>query len=151
MPAAPEGQAARDMDEAEATQGRTMMGIVRRVEDPDENHEESGLQTGHEMIGLVDFRLHWPSENTAYLGMLMVAEPYQRQGVGAATWDLLRPWLAGSAGMDSVRLGVEQFNPGALNFFQKIGFVLTGETNRISVGKKWIRLLYMEQQLDSAP
>lgn len=137
---APEGQAQRDLEEAESTPGRAMMGIVRRIQADDP-------QAGFEMVGLVDFRVHWPQESTAYVGMVMVAEPYQRQGIGSQAWQLLRPWLAESAGVTTVCLGVEQFNPGALHFFRSAGFALTGETDRISVGNKWVRLLYMEQRL----
>lgn len=136
----PDGQAARDLKEAEDTPGRAMMGIMRRLDPDDPN-------AGFEMIGLVDFRLHWPRESTAYLGILMVAEAYQRQGIGSQAWALLAPWLAESAQIKTVRLGVEQFNPGALRFFRSLDFALTGETSRISVGPKWIRLLYMEHHI----
>lgn len=141
---APDGQAQRDLLEAENTPDRTMTGIVRRLQDDD-------AEAGFELIGLIDFRLHWPRERTAYLGMLMVAEPYQRRGVGTQAWALLGPWLAESVRIETVRLGVEQFNTGALQFFGKIGFALTGESNRISVGKKWIRLLTMEQSPAPGP
>jgi RimJ/RimL family protein N-acetyltransferase len=141
--APPDGQAKRDLSEAETTAGRTMMGIVRRLED-------EGLETGFEMIGLVDFRLYWPRQEAAYVGMIMVAEALQRQGVGTQAWQLLADWLSDSTSVEIVRLGVEQNNPGALHFFRVIGFELTGETNRISVGEKWLRLLYMEQSLPVA-
>ena len=97
------------------------------------------------MIGLVDFRLHWPGEGIAYLGMLMVAEPLQRQAIGTQAWNLLAPWLASEAGIDKVRIGVEQFNTGAMAFFHRLGFIMTGEANRIKVGEKLVRLLYMER------
>ncbi len=101
------------------------------------------------MIGLVDFRLRWPGEELAYLGMIMVAEPYQRQGIGVKAWLTLRPWLATSAGIAKVRLGIEQFNHSGLRFFQHLGFTLTGESNRLKVGNKLVRLLYMEQAIDA--
>lgn len=137
---APEGQAERDLQEAESLPERTMMGIVRRVAEED-------ATAGFEMIGLVDFRLQWPRENTAYIGMIMVVEALQRQGIGTQAWRLLSDWLASRTEMDTARLGVEQTNPGALKFFERLGFELTGETNRIRVGDKWLRLLYMEQSL----
>jgi RimJ/RimL family protein N-acetyltransferase len=140
----PDGQAARDLVDAESTQGRTMMGIVRRLQEDDP-------QAGLEMVGQLDFRLHWPREGAAYIGMLMVAESVQRQGIGSDTWRLLADWLSTGTSVDSVRLGVEQFNPAALSFFQTNGFALTGDTNRIRVGEKWIRLLYMEQNLYKPP
>jgi hypothetical protein len=142
LPGSPADQAARDLQAAAETPGRFMLGIVRRIvaDDP---------QAGVELVGLIDFRLHWPEERMAYIGMVMVAEPYQRQGIGSQAWRLLRPWLAESAGVVRVRLAVEQFNHKALRFFESLGFRLTGNTRRISVGNKWILLLYMEMEIES--
>ena len=139
----PADQAERDLAEAAVTPGRTMMGIVKPV-------ERGNAAAGAELIGLVDFRLHWPADQTASLGMIMVAEAYQRQGLGTKAWYTLRPWLTNQAGMNTVRLTVEQFNHGALAFFQRQGFTLTGEANRVKVGAKFVRLLAMEQTLGSS-
>lgn len=135
---APNGQAARDLERAAETPGRTMMGIV---------HLPSQEEGGVALIGVVDFRLHWPDEGVAYVGMIMVAAPYRRQGVGSQAWNLLVPWLAGSADIKRVRCGVEQFNLSALKFFQNLDFELSGEANRIRVGDKLVRLLYLEKEL----
>jgi RimJ/RimL family protein N-acetyltransferase len=117
-----------------------MMGIVRRI---DANDAAAGV----EMVGVIDFRMHWPDPDVVYMGMIMVAEPYQRQGIGRAAWRLLAPWLAQSAQMHSARAGIEQFNPNGLRFLQALGFTLTGESSRIQSGKRWVRLLYMEYDL----
>lgn len=140
LPGPPAGQAARDLTDAASTPGRSLMGIVLPVADGD----------GVEMVGLVDFRLHWPDTQTVYVGMVMVAGPYQRRGIGRAAWTLLRPWLAGPAGMILARTGVEQYNPGALKFFQALGFELTGDSSRMQSGSRWVRLLYLEQTLAPA-
>lgn len=133
------GQAEHDLRAAAATPGRTLMGIVRRVE-ADNPH------AGAELIGLIDFRLHWPGQAVVYIGMFMVAEPLQRCGIGGQAWRLLEPWLVQEAGMFKARLKVEQFNPGALRFFSRLGFRLTGQTDRFRVGDQFLRLLYMEQE-----
>ncbi len=140
MLTAPHGQAERDLAEAEATPGRTMMGMIVPIEpvNPD---------AGGEMIGLVDFRLNWPGEQIAYVGMVMVAEPLQRQGAATQAWSLLGPWLAESVGIRKVRIGVEQFNTNAMAFFHRLGFIMTGEANRVRVGDKMVRLLYMEREI----
>ena len=160
FPMAPAGQAENDLRTAAVTPGRTLMGIVQPLRAPipavgapalpaGANGEEHGGAHGAagELVGLLDFRLHWPATRTVYIGMLMVAEAYQRSGLGTAAWRLLQPWLSTTAGMQTARLAVEQFNPDALQFFQTIGFQLTGEANRIKVGDKFVRLLYMEQTL----
>lgn len=155
FPSAPAGQAENDLRTAAVTPGRSLMGIVQPLRAPipatavGANGAEHGGAHGAagELIGLLDFRLHWPATRTAYIGMLMVAESYQRQGLGTQAWRLLQPWLATTAEMQRARLAVEQFNPIALQFFQRLGFQLTGEANRTKVGDKFVRLLYMEQAL----
>jgi RimJ/RimL family protein N-acetyltransferase len=137
---APAGQAENDLKLAAETPGRTLLGIARPFRTPE-------MPQGTQIIGMIDLRLHWPGQTVASLGMIMVAEPFQRQGIATQAWGLLKPWLASSAAMHKVRLGVEQFNPAALKFFEHIGFVITGETARIKEGDKFVRLIYMEQQL----
>ncbi len=138
-PSAPPNQAEHDLAAAAETPGRTLLGIARRLDADDP-------QVGAELIGVIDFRLHWPGQQIASIGMFMIAEPFQRQQIGTQAWRLLAPWLAGPAGMHKARLGVEQFNPHALQFFLHIGFQLTGQTDRHRVGDKFVRLLYMEQE-----
>ena len=140
LAAAPQNQAQEDLAAAGATPGRYLLGIVRRVDAAD-------ADAGAELIGLLDFRLHWPEEGTAYIGMLLVAEPYQRAGVATKAWSLLAPWLAAAAKISKVRTGVEQFNVGALKFWQRMGLRLTGESDRIRSGDTLVRLLYLEQAL----
>lgn len=132
---APAGQAERDLEAAAETPGRTLIGMARLGE------------MGPEWVGIVDFRLGWPVAETVYVGRVMVAESFQRQGYATAAWGLLASWLAQEAGMVRARAGVEQFNPGALKFFQSVGFALTGGSNRVSVGSHWVRVLYMEVRL----
>ena len=138
----PSNHADKELVAAAAEPGRILLGIVRRLDpaDPD---------AGAEMIGFVDFRLDWPDPGVVYIGMLMVAEAVQRQGIGTQAWSLLKPWLASQAGMQRARAGVEQFNVAALKFWEAQGFTVTGESNRIRVGDKFIRQLYMQQPLAS--
>ncbi len=140
LPGCPAGQAAADLRAVAATPGRAMLGIVRRI-------VASDASAGAELIGVLDYRLHWPDEQVVYIGMVMVAEPYQRRGIGRQSWHLLQPWLTATAGMTKARLGVEQFNSKALQFFEAFDFSLTGESNRLRVGDKLIRLLYMQKRL----
>ena len=133
---APPGQAAHDLEEAAATPGRTVLGMV--VQDA----ADDAL-----MVGMADVRLHYPAEGAATLGLVMVAEPYQRRGIGSAAWALLEPWLREQAGIRTARLAVEQFNAGAVRFFTHLGFAMTGEARRAPVGERFVRLLTMEKTL----
>ena len=144
---APANQAEHDLREAATTPGRTLMGIVRPVATSSNGHDDQHTRGAVEMVGMVDMRLHYPGDTIASLGMIVVAQPLRRQGIGRAALGYLEPWLAASAGMRTLRLGVEQFNPGALAFFQALGFAMTGQAARHQVGEKFVRLLYMEKAL----
>jgi RimJ/RimL family protein N-acetyltransferase len=137
--ACPPTQAEHDLQAAGATPGRSIMGMVRRT-------AEKKVQGLGELVGLVDFRLHWPGQHVVYIGMVLVVEALQRQGIGRQSWHLLEPWLSQTAKMHKARVGVEQFNPGALKFFEHLGFHLTGQTDRHRVGAKLVRLLYLEKE-----
>lgn len=137
---APEGQSERDLKAIDEESGRYAMGILLP-------NQPGNADAGAQLVGLIDFRLHWPEPGVCYVGMVMVAEPFQRQGIGREAWLTLEPWLANEAKMRSVRLAVEQFNPDALKFFEAIGFALTGQSQRVRSGQRLVRLLYMEKPL----
>ncbi len=143
LPGAPADHAVHELAAVQATPGRALLAIVR----PLDRHDPA---QGAEMIGVLDFRLHWPEEGVAYLARLMVAEALQRQGVGTQAWSLLKPWLASAADIHTARVGVEQFNVTALKFWEAQGFTLTGESDRVRVGEKFVRLLYMRASLAEA-
>lgn len=136
----PAGQAGRDLAAIEMEPGRTGLGILMA-------NEPGNPQAGAQLVGLIDFRMNWPDPGSVYIGIVLVAQPFQRRGVGSEAWALLETWLATAAGCREVRLGVEQFNIGALKFFQSLGFALSGEAQRIRSGKRLVRLLAMHKDL----
>lgn len=74
------------------------------------------------------FVLTWevPAEGTYYLWRFMVAEGYQRRGVGRRAMELLlERWRALGVGVAS--LSVVPGNPAAMGFYESLGFRLTGE------------------------
>jgi len=99
------------------------------------------------MIGVIDIHMHAPERGVTTVGMVMIAEPWQRQGHALSAWALVEAWLAGSAGMTKVRAGVEAFNMGALRYFEKVGFALTGEATRVPVEEHLVRVLFAEKSL----
>ncbi len=140
LDAPPPNYAAEELAAVADETGRSLLGILRRIDRTDP-------EAGAELIGVLDFRLHWPEEGVAYIGQLLVAEALQRQGIGAQAWSLLKSWLAASASVQNVRVGVEQFNVVALKFWETQGFALTGESDRMRVGEKFVRILYMNAEI----
>lgn len=88
----------------------------------EEKHAWIALLDG-ETVGAVDFLRNYPQPGTVYLGLLMVREDRQRQGLGAR---LYADFEALSTA-ERVRLAVLDHNAPALAFWQRMGFVATGE------------------------
>ena len=78
------------------------------------------------MIGCADLIRGYPDEHTALLGLLLVAEPYQRRGSAHSHTDrrYIRGW---GPDWKRVRIGVVRTNEEVLTFWTKLGFVATGE------------------------
>lgn len=85
-----------------------------------------GAEGAGTLAAVLDLILGWPRADTAYLGLFMVAGPLQGRGVGSG---IIAGCLARLAalGFSTVRLAVDEGNPQSLAFWQKNGFVLTGE------------------------
>jgi diamine N-acetyltransferase len=67
-----------------------------------------------------------PGEGTYYLWRFMIDERYQRRGVGRRAMELLLERWRG-LGAAAATLSVVPTNPGAITFYESLGFVLTGE------------------------
>ena len=98
---------------------------------PDKGYEDKfvfGIYADGKMIGCADLIRGFPDEHTAHLGLLLLAEPFQRKGLGSAAYraieDFIRQW---GARCQRVRIGVVRTNDDVLPFWTKLGFKPTGE------------------------
>ena len=93
-----------------------------------------GIYMGPRMVGCVDLIKGYPEPNTALLGLLLVAEPFQGQGIGSAAYraieDVIRAWGT----CTKIRLGVVGTYAGVLPFWKRHGFTQTGETKPYCYG-----------------
>jgi ribosomal protein S18 acetylase RimI-like enzyme len=65
--------------------------------------------------------------DVAFLELLMIAAPYRSSGLGTAVVRALEDDLVRRYPVRLVRAGVQANNPGAIRFWQRQGFVITGE------------------------
>jgi len=63
----------------------------------------------------------------AVIGLLLLTEHWQRQGLGRAFARLVEQTIGGWPEIERFRIGVISTNPGALAFWRKLGYVETGE------------------------
>lgn len=109
-PPAPDA-AARLLDEAEADPARRVYLLASR--------------RGGRAVGVLDLWLDQPEPGTAHLGLLLLAEVHQGQGLGAEAAGALERSLA-AAGYALLRLSVGDENPGAHAFWERVGYAPVG-------------------------
>jgi RimJ/RimL family protein N-acetyltransferase len=79
------------------------------------------------MIGCADVLRGYPDRPRAVIGLLLLTEQWQRQGLGRAFARLVEQAIAAWPEIERLRIGVISTNPGALEFWHKLGYVKTGE------------------------
>jgi RimJ/RimL family protein N-acetyltransferase len=79
------------------------------------------------MIGCADVIRGYPTPDKAVIGLLLIAEPWQRKGIGRAFERLVCRTFADWPEITTARIGVVASNPGALAFWRKLGYRETGE------------------------
>ncbi len=86
-----------------------------------------GLYSGDAMIGCADVIRGYPVRESAVIGLLLLAEDWQRRGLGRAFAALVERRIASWPEIARLRIGVVASNGGALAFWRKQGFSETGE------------------------
>jgi len=86
-----------------------------------------GLYAGAAMIGAADVVRGWNAPHKAIIGLLLLAEDWQRRGIGRAFEALVEQAIGGWPEIETIRVAVATSNPGALAFWRNVGFRETGE------------------------
>ena len=104
------------------------------------------LHAGDQVVGCADVLRGYPTPEKALIGLLVIAESYQGQGLGAAAYTKLelqiREW-----GCQTIRLAVVGTNDQVRGFWEKVGFQPTGEQPAYTAGSVQSELLVMEKRL----
>ena len=79
-----------------------------------------------QMIGVVDFLINYPEPGKGCLGLLLIRESVQSQGIGREALGIVEKW-AHNQGIHEVTLGVELVNKKAYRFWMKNAYLSTGE------------------------
>ena len=91
-----------------------------------ENKHYLGIFDGKVLIAVLDLIEHYPQKDVAYIGFFMTKKERQSCGLGTALIGELLDELR-KAKFRRVRLAVDRGNPQSKAFWEKNGFVLTGE------------------------
>ena len=104
---------------------------------PGKSYEDKfvwGLYSGDAMIGCADVIRGYPVRGSAVVGLLLLAERWQRRGLGRAFAALIEQAIVAWPEIARLRLGVAASNPGALAFWRKLGYRETGEVKAAGSG-----------------
>ncbi len=85
------------------------------------------LRSGETMIGVADVIRGWNAPEKAVIGLLLIAQPWQRRGLGRAFLPLIEDAIRTWPEITTLRIGVLASNPGALAFWRRSGYRETGE------------------------
>jgi GNAT superfamily N-acetyltransferase len=80
-----------------------------------------GIESHDKLIGVAELLQHHPAPDEWYIGLLLVAPPQRRNGLGTRFCKALLDWMA-TQGARTVRLGVHERNAEARRFWERQGF-----------------------------
>jgi uncharacterized protein len=86
------------------------------------------------MVGCADVIRGYPEEGTAFLGLLLIAEPFQGRGLGRAAYAEIERVVSSWGICERLRLSVIRVNDDVVPFWRKLGFEPTGETKPYRYG-----------------
>jgi RimJ/RimL family protein N-acetyltransferase len=86
-----------------------------------------GIYRGDELIGCADVIRAFPKPATVLVGLFLLSEPNQREGLGRQAFSLLEDIVREWGTCARIRLGVLRCNEEVLPFWRKLGFEATGE------------------------
>ena len=91
---------------------------------PEQKHT-MGLWAGAELVGVADVLVDFPESGTNFLGLLQIRADRQGQGLAARLHGELMERFPGATRW---RLSVVDTNGEVVGFWERMGYVLTGET-----------------------
>jgi len=106
-----------------------------------------GVYRGTGMVGCADLIRGYPNARTAHIGLLLIAEQYQRQGLGRRAYELLEQIVRAWGTCEKVRIGVVGTNEDVIPFWSRQGFQPTGEVRPYHYGRITSETFILEKLL----
>ena len=98
-------------------------------------------------IGCVDILRGFPQQETAMLGLLLLREDAQGQGLGKASYAATEKFIRSWPEIRKVRIGVVATNNGVLPFWKARGFLDTGVRRPYEEGVVKSETMVLEKEL----
>jgi ribosomal protein S18 acetylase RimI-like enzyme len=101
------------------------------------------------MVGCIDLIEGYPEPDTATLGLLLIAESFQGQGIGSEAYRATEATVRAWGTCTKIRLGVVRTNAAVLPFWIRLGFTETGESKPYSCGPVLSEIVILTKTLVS--
>jgi hypothetical protein len=85
-----------------------------------------GIFLNSQPVGCIDVLRGYPSEDTAMIGLLLLAESEQAKGLGKLAYRSLESIISSWSEVSRIRISVVRTNDEVLGFWKKMGFLETG-------------------------
>lgn len=113
--------------------------LLEEVEDP--NYFFAVAKDNEKIVGIITAHL---DKSTIKIPRIYIVKAYQGQGIGS---QFLEKSIAAFPTAEIVELGVEEDNKKALGFYEKHGFIITGNYEE-EVGGQMVKLVVMQKKLE---
>lgn len=107
-----------------------------------------GIEVAGLLVGCVETMRGFPQPTTTMIGLLLIAETYQRRGLGAAVVAAIEAHAVRGWRSARMRIGVVDTNGPALAFWQARGYRPTGQRRPHREGSVTAEVLFFEKPLD---
>jgi ribosomal protein S18 acetylase RimI-like enzyme len=102
---------------------------------------------GH-LVGVLDVVRDYPREREWFIGLLLLGPSSRGRGLGERVYQRLEEWARAEGGR-AIHLIVQQSNPGALRFWERMGFEVRGMGKQV-LERREIPYLRMSRTLAPA-
>jgi len=132
-----------------ATEARELLGAVPRGASRDDKFAIGLFDAPGHLVGILDVIRDFPRPREWYLGLLLFEPTLRGQKLGDRVYHRLEDWVRAQGGT-ALHLIVEEVNPRALSFWQRMGFEVRGMGKRMLHGKESV-FLRMTRELAPRP
>lgn len=111
-----------------------------------------GLEDGGQLFALCDVLSHWPDPGIAHIGLLLVREGRQGEGLGRAMHEAVLAHLAPDRALTRLRAGIVAGNAEVAEpFWRRLGYRPMGEVKPYESGEARSTVAIWTRALDGQP
>ena len=117
------------------TEARDLLAAVPKGKSRDDKFVIGLFDAPGHLVGVLDVIRDFPRPREWYLGLLLFEPTLRGHRLGDRVYHRLEEWVRAQGGQ-AIHLVVEEVNPGALRFWERMGFEVRGMGKRVLGGRE---------------